>query len=120
MRLSAYVILAALFPFAAFGQTTEAQNNFEIADVHMSARTLHPVKKGGAFRAGRYELEMATMVDLIAAAYGIAPNKVWGGPSWLEMDRFDVIASAPPDTSPQALKLMLQALLAERFHLTVH
>lgn len=120
MRLSTCVILAALFACAAFGQTTDPQNKFEIADVHISARTLHPVKKGGAFRDSRYELEMATMVDLIAAAYGITPNKVWGGPSWLGMDRFDVIASAPPNTSPQALKLMLQTLLAERFHLAVH
>jgi uncharacterized protein (TIGR03435 family) len=97
-----------------------AQDKFEIADVHVSPRTLHPVKKGGAFRDGRYELQMATMVDLIAAAYGIAPYKVWGGPAWLEMDRFDVIAKAPLDASPQMLRLMLQALLAERFRLVVH
>lgn len=119
-RLSTCIIVVGLFPCTGFGQTADAQNKFEIVDVHVSSRTLHPVKKGGGFRDGRYELEMATMVDLIAAAYGIAPNKVWGGPSWLDMDRFDVIAKAPLNTSPAALKLMLQALLAERFHLAVH
>jgi uncharacterized protein (TIGR03435 family) len=36
------------------------------------------------------------------------------------MDRFDVIAKAPSDTTPEDLKTMLQALLAERFNLVVH
>jgi uncharacterized protein (TIGR03435 family) len=120
MKLSICLILVALIPCAAFSQTTAPPPAFEIADVHISPKTLHPVKQGGAFRAGRYELGDATMLDLIAAAYGIAPNKVLGGPSWLEMDRFDVIAKSPQTTSPQDLRLMLQGLLAERFRLAVH
>ncbi len=109
------LILAIIVPGLAIAQTS-----FEIADVHVSPKTLHPTKKGGALRAGRYELQMATMVDLIATAWGIQPNKVLGGPAWLETDRFDVIARAPLNTSPQDLKLMLQLLLADRFQLTVH
>ncbi len=104
----------------AYALTAAPQPTFEIADVHVGAKTLHPVRQGGALRGGRYELAMATMVDLIAAAYGVPGARVVGGPAWLEMDRFDVVAKAPQDTSPQALGLMLQALLAERFHLTVH
>ena len=48
------------------------------------------------------------------------PDKVLGGPSWLETDRFDIIAKAPNATSPDTQKLMLQALLADRFKLVVH
>lgn len=120
MKPQTCLILIALIPFAAFGQPANPQPTFEIADVHVSPKTLHPVKQGGVLRAGRYELVDATMVDLISAAYGIAPNKVLGGPKWLETDRFNVVAKAPQSTSPQALTLMLQALLAERFHLAVH
>jgi uncharacterized protein (TIGR03435 family) len=36
------------------------------------------------------------------------------------MDRFDVLSKPPEGTSPESLKLMLQSLLAERFHLVVH
>ena len=60
------------------------------------------------------------MVDLIRTAYGVDADKVLGGPSWLESDRFDVIAKAPPSATPETAKLMLQALLAERFKLVVH
>ena len=118
MQEARRMILVVLLSVAAFGQPADTQTAFEIADVHVSPKTLHPVKRGG-FRAGRYELEMATMVDLVAAAYAVPPEKVLGGPNWLDMDRFDVVARAPAGTSPQALGLMLQALLAERFRLTV-
>jgi uncharacterized protein (TIGR03435 family) len=60
------------------------------------------------------------MTELIATAYGVEPDKVMGGPSWLDTDRFDVIAMAPSGTSQSALALMLQSLLTQRFQLTVH
>src|SRR6185437_1623811 len=43
-----------------------------------------------------------------------------GGPSWLELDRFDIIAKAPPNSNVEALKPALQRLLAERFALKAH
>jgi uncharacterized protein (TIGR03435 family) len=91
-----------------------------VADVHASARSTNPFPSGGVLRGGRYELKKATMVDLITNAYGIDADKVLGGPSWLETDRFDVIATAPPSTSRDTVKLMLQALLADRFKLVAH
>jgi uncharacterized protein (TIGR03435 family) len=60
------------------------------------------------------------MVDLIANAYGLDASNVQGGPSWLETDRFDVIAKAAPTTSPATLKLMLRFLLTDRFKLVTH
>ena len=60
------------------------------------------------------------MVDLIATAYGEDGEKILGGPSWLDMDRFDIAAKAPANTSPETVKLMLQTLLADRFKLKIH
>src|SRR5437764_7834940 len=72
-------------------------------------------------RAGRYEVRNASMVDLIRTAYGFEADKILEGPSWLEFNRFDVIAKVPNGTAPaETLKLMLQSLLAERFKLVVH
>src|SRR6185295_412163 len=68
----------------------------------------------------RYELRNATMVDLVRTAYGVEPDKVLGGPSWVASDRFDVIAKAPATATPETAKLMLRTLLADRFGLTVH
>jgi uncharacterized protein (TIGR03435 family) len=105
---------------AALGQSAVPPPTFDVADVHASARSTNPFVSGGVLRGGRYELRKATMVDLIRNAYGVDADKVIGGPSWLETDRFDVIATAPPSTSPETVKLMLQALLADRFKLAVH
>jgi uncharacterized protein (TIGR03435 family) len=60
------------------------------------------------------------MMDLITAAYGVEAGAVFGGPNWLTLDRFDVIAK-PPDgsTSSALIPLMLQSLLEDRFKLMV-
>jgi hypothetical protein len=60
------------------------------------------------------------MVDLIRTAYGIEADAVFGGPSWLDADRFEIIAKAPPESSEADRALMLRALLADRFKLVVH
>src|ERR1700683_2978598 len=114
------LVSIALVSAAIFGQGAATPPTFEIADVHVSPHTLTPNLRGGVLRAGRYELRQATMVDLIRTAYGVDADKVLSGPSWLESDRFDVIAKAPPSANAETVKLMLQALLAERFKLVVH
>lgn len=113
------LLLSKLASAVLLCATALAQTGFETADVHVSPKSLYPVTRV-SFRAGQYELRNATMVDLIAAAYGVEPDKVIGGPNWLETDRFDVIAKAPANTAPAALRPMLQTLLKERFQLSAH
>lgn len=102
------------------GQSPEPPPKFEIADVQVSAKTSNQFMRTGPVRGGRYEVKNANMVDLVRIAYAFGPDKVLGGPSWLEMDRFDVIAKLPADTPPETRNLMLQSLLADRFKLVVH
>jgi uncharacterized protein (TIGR03435 family) len=101
-------------------EAQETQPVFEVADVHASAPSADSTMHGGFIRGVRYELRNATMVDLIGTAWGVGHEKVVGGPSWLDSDRFDVIAKGPAGTTPESLRLMLQTLLAERFMLAVH
>jgi uncharacterized protein (TIGR03435 family) len=119
-RALACVCFLALVCSLGYCQSTETPSAFEIADVHASPKGGLQFFTGGVLRGGRYVAKNATMVDLILTAYGVDADKVQGGPSWLERDRFDVIAKASATTSPEALKLMLQALLADRFKLVVH
>jgi uncharacterized protein (TIGR03435 family) len=118
MRVFRGLGVVTLFSSAILGQSPA----FDAADVHMSARTTNPYTyvSGGVLRGGRYDLRKATMLDLIRIAWGVVPDSVLGGPNWLELDRFDVIAKAPPSTSPETVRLMLQALLADRFKLVLH
>lgn len=118
MRANVAVTFLAVASSAAFGQSPK----FEIADVHMSAPATNPYTfaSGGELRGERYDLRKATMLDLIRIAYGVDPERVLGGPNWLELDRFDVSAKAPLNTPPETLDLMLRELLAERFSLVAH
>lgn len=105
-------------------QSSVNASRFAVAYVHRST----PVPNwptdvrtpGGVLRGGRYDWRAATMLDLISVAYSVEPGSVWGGPNWLELDRFDLAAKVPPFTSLETIRLMLQALLAERFDLVVH
>ena len=115
----------ALLSCAAFAQSGE---KFDAADVHVSPRSqsnFNLFMRGPQTRAGRYEIRTATMVDLVSTAYGVDRDKVYGGPNWLDLDRFDVTGKMPAALEHQKntqnqQRAMLQALLAERFHLVVH
>jgi uncharacterized protein (TIGR03435 family) len=106
--------LAALLSVPLAGQSV-----FGVVDVHPSAATPNPVLRASAPRNGRYEIRRATMIDLIRTAYGVEPDKILGGPHWLELDRFDITAQVAAGTTRESVRTMLQALLAERFALVL-
>src|SRR6185437_11668345 len=109
-----------------FGQAAKTLPNFDLADVHpyTHAPTVMGRLQGtqGAILrpTGRYEFTNATLLDLIRSAYNVDADKVLRGPRWLELDRFDVIAQTSPKTSAETARLMLRALLANRFGLVAH
>jgi uncharacterized protein (TIGR03435 family) len=119
-RALAGMCFFALVGSAAFCQSVETPAAFELADVHASPKGGPPFFGGGILHGGRYVAKNATMVDLISIAYDVDPDKVQGGPSWLEKDRFDVIAKAPAGTTPDNVNVLLKALLLDRFKLVVH
>jgi uncharacterized protein (TIGR03435 family) len=115
-KIASLSLLATLATMHAFAQ----QPKFDLADVHVSTTPRwFAQNNGGLIRDGRYVNRDATLLNLIEAAYGVAEDTVAGGPSWLDTDIYDVIAKAPDGTTQAAAKLMLQALLAERFGLVV-
>ena len=106
-------------PSPAVPATTRLAS-FDVADVHISPHILRPFMDGGELNGDRYVVHQATLADLIATAYNLDSTHVQGGPSWLDWDRFEIVAKAPPTTSKADLRLMLQALLKERFSLFTH
>src|SRR5262249_37898368 len=104
MRFAASLSILSLL---AFAQNAEPPR-FLAADVHVSAKTQNQGTRPPSTRGERFEVKNITMVDLIAYAYSSTAVKILGGPSWLEMDRFDVIAKQPPQTAPDTQKLMLR------------
>jgi uncharacterized protein (TIGR03435 family) len=121
-RRSAATIAAIGVSLAYIVATAQSRSEFEIADVHVTpqradGRSATLTEGGGAVRGSRYEIYNATLVDLIKTAYDIRADAVLGGPSWLAVDRFDVIAKAPANASSESINAMLQSLLSDRFTL---
>jgi uncharacterized protein (TIGR03435 family) len=56
---------------------------------------------------------------LIMQAYRLSTYQLVG-PSWLDSERFDIVAKAPEGSRPDQTMLMLRGLLADRFKLKVH
>jgi uncharacterized protein (TIGR03435 family) len=104
---------------AAFAQIADAPPTFEAASVKPAA------PPSGGFRVtmggdrGRVNYSNVSLQDIIAQAYQVNDYQI-SGPDWLGSQRFDIIATFPPNTSRGQIPLMLQALLAERFKLTLH
>jgi bla regulator protein blaR1 len=78
------------------------------------------VVPGGGLRATN-----ATLRSLIAEAYQVRDFELSGGPAWLNSARYDIEAKGQVDSSSQEqtglqVMKMLQALLADRFQLTIH
>lgn len=61
-----------------------------------------------------------TLKRAIVGAYDVIPDRVLGGPDWIDSDRFQITAKAPQPVRGEDLDKMLETLLAERFHLKLH
>jgi bla regulator protein blaR1 len=110
--------------------------SFEMATVEPggdgSRRMIQFVPGGGLRVTG------ATLKFLLAVAYNVLDVQISGGPAWINSDHFNIVAksergeseSAPDDihkmtdaqmkTSVELIRQKLQALLADRFQLTLH
>lgn len=73
------------------------------------------VYPGGMLRA-----TATTLQFLLEWAYGIQPSQHAGGPSWMETDRYDIVAKAEGNATDAEMRLLTQRLLAERFKLKLH
>jgi uncharacterized protein (TIGR03435 family) len=70
---------------------------------------------------GRLDAHGVSVKRCIMGAYAVGPHQIFGGPDWLDSDRFEISAKADqPVDDDAALMLMLRDLLAERFKLVVH
>jgi uncharacterized protein (TIGR03435 family) len=73
-------------------------------------------------RSHKFTASGTSAKELIKIAYNLRGRQVIGGPSWLEENKFDIIAE--PDTpglpSEAQTRAMVRKLLVERFHLACH
>ena len=97
-------------------QTPAAPNpSFEVASV--KPNTSNSGSSSARSVKGSFTILNQSARMVIVNAYDVLPERVVGGPSWIDNTRFDVNARAPEGTPDSQLPLMMRTLLAERFKL---
>jgi uncharacterized protein (TIGR03435 family) len=66
-----------------------------------------------------YRCTNMTLKALMIQAYGVKNFQI-EGPAWLDSEGYDIEAKLPEGASKEQIPAMLQALLAERFKVTLH
>jgi uncharacterized protein (TIGR03435 family) len=117
------LLLAALILIivACHRQVAAAELAFDVASIRPSQTVNRdpPEVLNVETSPGTLTMRNVTVRSCIKWAYGVQDNQIFG-PDLLNSDRYDIVAKAAGPVADNQLKLMLQALLAERFHLTLH
>ena len=107
-------------------QTANQRLTFEAASIKPAAlaspgKVMMAAPGGGPDTRdpGRIHYPFITLKVLVQNAYDVKAYQIQG-PPWLDMERFEVNATMPPETTREQFRAMLQNLLAERFQLTIH
>ena len=119
MRIRTISGLMVLASFWLSG-TLSGQPVFDVASIKPSPASFKPdpaghvdITPGGVLMGG------VTLRDCVKWAYGVRDDQVLG-PAWIGTERYDIAAKAGGTTPVPGLRLMLRALLADRFGLALH
>jgi uncharacterized protein (TIGR03435 family) len=132
-RVTAVLLLLG----AAVPWPSHAQDGAPAADATLAfdVASVKPNKTGDARVSvanepnGRFTMTNVPAQLMLVIAYQLQPYQIIGAPSWLDSDRFDLVAKAPEsrpapagggNTGPGPLQFMLRNMLAERFKLKAH
>lgn len=94
---------------------------FEVASVKVSTSSVRGNMRGGPGTSDPLQLTMTnvTLFQVIVRAYDIKAYQV-NAPDWISSRKFDIAAKVPPAATKLECNAMLQKLLADRFHLSLH
>ena len=93
--------------------------SFEVASIKQTPAGT----SGGGYNlepGGRTVVRNFTLKNLIMLAWHVQVFQVQGTTGWMDTTRYDIEAKGSDNSSDDQSRLMLQSLLADRFHLTLH
>jgi len=112
------IATAALTP--AQTKKSEKKAQFEVASIR-------PAKQDGEIDSstdrGFFRTHNLTLKRLIARAWDVNIEEIYGGPNWVDSDSYDINAGIPEEFAQQRrekVPQMIQSLLADRFQLVIH
>jgi len=101
---------------------TQPAPRFEVATVKPNFADDHRIMIG-IQPGGRFQATGVTLKLLMTQAYNVRDFQIEGGPGWITTERFDILAKAEGGADrlpPEQLRLMLAALLEDRFQIKLH
>ena len=117
--LTLFLLLTSVAGFAQSPVKTVPPQMFDVASVKPNLSGSGSVSAGTS--RGRLTATNISVRTLILKAFHVQDFQVSGGPGWLGSERYDVVAKTENTSiSDNDLWLLLQPLLAERFHLKFH
>ena len=104
---------------AADAQSQPSRLTFDVVSVKRSAPDAGGSMVGDG--RGQYQAINVPVRVTITNAWNLRDHQIVGAPDWLARDRFDIVAKEPEGTfTDEQRRLMMQALLRERFKLQAH
>ena len=97
---------------------TATRPTFEVASIRRNTSADQRASVRGE-PGGRVTISNNTLFNIIRNAYNVQGFQIVGGPDWINTDRWDIVAKADGDVPQQQLMVMLQNLLADRFHAAI-
>jgi uncharacterized protein (TIGR03435 family) len=92
---------------------------FDVASVKLNKSG--DASSGTAFsHGGAFISKNATFKGLILEAFRLKEDCISGAPEWLDSERYDIMAKPAGPVSDNEARIMLQSLLADRFHFQFH
>jgi len=121
MRTVHWPILLTFVSLTAFGQTPAPRLEFEVASIKPAEQpgANMQVSVGLHIDGAQVRFTYSSLKDLLGMAYRVKRYQV-DGPDWIASERFDIAAKLPEGAKREQVPEMLQALLADRFQLTLH
>jgi uncharacterized protein (TIGR03435 family) len=112
-----------LFLSVSVAQVPSAKSDrrrFEVAAIHPTDPRDLDAPSGCPNSPALLTCRNVTLKRCIVGAYGVLPDRVLGGPDWIDIDRFQISARPDQPSGDKAMMALLKTLLAERFKLVLH
>jgi len=113
------VLVGVLNAPSAKAQTQSSLPEFDVASIKPFKPGSAPENRKLTASHGSMTIQQENLRSVIAWAYGVKMERI-KGPGWLDSEEYDIEARAAESASQDRLKLMLQALLAQRFKMALH
>lgn len=106
-------ILAVVGLLVAPAVLAAQSERFDVASVKPQTRLLG----GGSITGTRLYMPGNTLRRVIEFAYDLPPVRIVGGPAWMASDLWEIDARSPVPATADEMRVMVKALLTERFEL---